>query len=131
MSKTDNTRPFLLQWGDTTVPGGPRHYHSGEPCDFHPDNNVHNYRLDHRLNSAWRAPHNLGDERKDCVRIAHAYGGKWSLGKQVKRERKFRRRNIRQRERMALKRVAQSDFTEDFDLLPIREDRRTIYFDLT
>jgi hypothetical protein len=128
MSKTDNTRPLLIQWGDTTKDGRPQHYHRGEPCDFQPANNVFNYQLKHHLRTQWR---NLSEEQpKGCIRMTHIYGGKWYLSGNKKKERQLRRRKYRRREKSALQNVL-FGYMEDFDLPGRRYDARTIDWDLT
>jgi hypothetical protein len=125
MSKTRNTRPLELQWSDPTREGELSHYHpNGKPCDYNPENNLFNYRLSHRSSQA-----TLGEERR-CVRVTHAYGGKWSLGGNKKKERQLRRRKFRRRENRATQKVL-FGYEDDFDLPGRRYDHKTIYFDLT
>ncbi len=62
--------------------------------------------------------------------ISLVIGGQNYLGGAHRIERKFRRRKFRQRERLSLQRVKSLGFTEEYDFLPRREDRRTVYYDL-
>ena len=130
MSKTDNTRPRLLQEGDPTIKGLPLHdlphksrkrrgevHMCGGSCGYHADINLQQYKYSQEYDS--------------CSRSVVFYGGIRSYGGHAKYERKYRRRQIRQRERHALERVRKSSYQDDFDLLPVREDRRTIDWDLS
>ena len=144
MSKTDNTRPWWLQYADPTVEGyvhhqctkrrGRKRSHSYSiklslECDYGPGNNLYNYRLAHTQAARWRSV--ARSNPRECTRVTYRYGGKNSAGGcRAKCERKQRRRRLRQRERAALHQVLGSR-NHDFDLLPIREDNRTIYYDLT
>jgi hypothetical protein len=65
-----------------------------------------------------------------CTRVLYYYGGERHLGGNLSAECHFRRRRTRAREREALHRV-RTGADEDFDLPPIREDKSTIFFDLT
>ena len=130
MSRTDNTRPLLLQWADSTIKGWPGHdephqprkraggHQCGGACGYYDGINADKYRNPHLEFTA-------------CVRVGQYYGGKRSLDGNVKYERKQRRRSIRQRERLALHRVKASGYLDDFDLAPKREDCRTIIDDLS
>lgn len=76
---------------------------------------------------------------KWCGRTLWHYGGENYLGGAKSYERQFRRQRIRQKERAELQRLKKlcrirrpnRRHYDDFDILPIREDNRTIYFDLT
>lgn len=145
MSKTDNTRPWELQGADSTVLGRIRHRHVQRhmrfdeetreaiewnelhECDYHPSNNLHDFHIRHVYNS--RTAKAQGLEYSRCYRAAIYYGGMNYKGGATKIMRKQRRRNLRSRERHALH-VARWSEDHDFDLLPIREDARTIWFDL-
>lgn len=148
MSRTDNARPLQLQWDDPTVAARVQHNHTTRhiyraddgtlkqyfvlhECDYSPTNNLHNFRMEkHTPRSADLTTH--------CQRVAFAYGGKNSVSGHAKIERKLRRRKLRQRERAALgqirrlnyRKVLQNNYRHEFDVLPIREDARTIQFDL-
>jgi hypothetical protein len=100
-------------------------------CDYTPTNNTINFK------SKKHQPRDTAVSMR-CQRMTFAYGGKNSVSGHVKIERKFRRRKLRQRERAALeqirrlnyRKVSQNNYRHEFDVLPIREDARTIQFDL-
>lgn len=124
MSKTDNTRPMLVQWDDMSKPARIHHGCSGgwmiprfHRCDYDDGNNMRDY--------------HDNSERHVCKRIPFVYGGKRSYGGRGKPERKLRQRRLRRRERAALYQVRASNFDEDFDLKPIREDNNTLEWDLS
>ena len=67
-----------------------------------------------------------------CDRTLYYYGGERYLRGKVGTECNRRRRQIRQRERSAIRKVlTKEQDAEDFDIPPIRGDQRTVYFDLT
>jgi hypothetical protein len=102
MSKTDNTQPLLLQWADTTRPGGMNHAHRGEPCDYDPQHNIAMFR---------------GDELDHCGRIAYYHGGMRSE-RITKADRMQLSQGVRRHTRQVLHSLKQSRDFEDFDLLP-------------
>jgi len=140
MSRSDNSRPLRLQWDDLTVAARVQHNHTTRhmyraedgtlkeyfvlhECDYTPSNNTINFKSKkHQLRGT--------SVHLRCQRKTFAYGGKNSVSGHAKIERKFRRRKLRQRERAALEQVKKSCYMDDFDLLPVREDARTILFDL-
>jgi hypothetical protein len=102
MSRTDNTRPLLLQWADTTLPGGMNHHHHGQACDYSPRHNVVMFR----------------DSMQDhCGRIAYRYGGKRSEVI-TKIDRKQASQGIRRHKRQVLYDLKRSGNFEDFDMMP-------------
>jgi hypothetical protein len=82
--------------------------------------------------SQWTEPGRVTLEcgSETCTRNLYHTGGERYLGGAACIESKFRRRRIRQCERVAMHRVLAGE-KEDFDILPIREDKRTIHYDLS
>lgn len=116
MSRTDNNRPLLLQWGDSTRKGATQHvcgYRSIHPCDLCADSNLQVFRTTRT------------DHEVQCRRIGFDAGGRRSFGGTGKRVRKEGYRTVRQRDRAALHKARYSR-GEDFDLTPVRPDRRTL-----
>lgn len=118
MGKTDNTRPLELQNIDLKVPGWVQHDHSPtQPCDYMPYD-LHSFTLNKNYREAWQYERN-------CQRKVFHFGGENSDCGQPQ-ERRLRKRKYRRRVARELCRIAQLGHTEDFDLLPIRDDRRPL-----
>ena len=65
-----------------------------------------------------------------CIRQLWHYGGENYVHGHARDERKLRQRRFRRRNHASLY-EARHGLVDEFDLLPIREDKRTIIFDLT
>jgi len=149
MSRSDNTRPIELQWDDSTIAGQVQHNHTSRhvyraedgtlkhyfelhECDYSPSNNTVNFRAKKHAPRFTRTPMN-------CQRVTFKYGGKNSIGGHAKKERKLRRRKLRRREYAALwqarrlnyRGAPKNNYSQEFDIPPIREDARTIGADLS